>query len=154
MSYWVKDLLANLGIIVGTVRICQDNTSAIRLTENGPTFARTKHLIIKRNYSKEGILTNTTTVVFTPGESMQADMGTKPLSSRLLKKLMRDCGLKVVCVTDGVFKLLDINVPVAKVHERIENMPQRDLQPNKYPHQVIRSTQLAASRGGPTTSKR
>ena len=154
LAYWVKDLLANLGIIVGPVRICQDNTSAIWLTENGPTFARTKHLLIKRNYSKEGILTNTTTVIFTPGESMQADLGTKPLSSRLLKKLMRDCGLKVVCVTDGVLKLLDIIVPIAKVHERIENMPQRDLQPNKYPHQVIRATQSATSLGRTTTSKR
>ena len=47
LAYWVKDLLANLGIIVGPVRICQDNTSAIWLTENGPTFARTKHLLIK-----------------------------------------------------------------------------------------------------------
>ena len=144
LAYWVKDLLANLGIIVGPVRICQDNTSAIWLTENGPSFARTKHLLIKRNYSKEGILTNTTTIVFTPGESMQADMGTKPLTSRLLKKLMRDCGLKVAATIGGVFKLLDINVPTAKVHERLENVPQRELQPNKYPHQVIRSTQNKA----------
>ena len=75
---------------------------------------------------------------------MQADMGTKPLTSRLLKKLMRDCGLKVVATIGGVFKLLDINVPAAKVHERLENVPQRELQPNKYPHQVIRSTQNKA----------
>jgi hypothetical protein len=144
LAYWVKDLLANLGIVVGPVRICQDNTSAIWLTENGPTFARTKHLLIKRNYSKEGILTNTTTVIFTPGESMQADMGTKPLAIRILKKLMKDCGLKIVATVDGVFKLLDINVPLAKVHERVENMPQREMQPNKYPHNVIRSTQSKA----------
>ena len=156
LAYWVKDLLANLGIIVGPVRICQDNTSAIWLTENGPSFARTKHLLIKRNYSKEGILTNTTTIVFTPGESMQADMGTKPLTSRLLKKLMRDSGLKVVAIIGGVFKLLDINVPAAKIHERLENLPQRELQPNKYPHQVIRSTQIKArtSEGKPNESKR
>jgi hypothetical protein len=145
LAYWIKDLLASFNIIVGPVRICQDNTSAIWLTENGPNFARTKHLLIKRNYSKEGILSNTTVILFTPGNKMQADMGTKPLSNRLLKKHMKDCGLKVPTMVDGVFKLVDIIVPEAKVHERLENRPHEDMNPNKYPHQTIRAIKSVTS---------
>jgi hypothetical protein len=120
---WLKDMLHHIGIsITSPIKIRQDNTSTIWLAENGANFARTKHLLIKRNYAKEGILDGVTSVVHTSNVSMFADLGTKVLALRMIAKYMIAIGMMIPSVYDGIFKLVEIPIPVARTqHQRDTN---------------------------------
>ena len=124
LARWMKDMLTRFGINTTPIKIKQDNTSTIYLAENGPNFARTKHLLIKRNYAKEGILDGITELAKTSSESMCADMGTKPLSHRMLCKLMKMVGLMIPVVTGNIYRLIDIVVPAARINRA--NLPKKN----------------------------
>jgi hypothetical protein len=114
LAEWVKAMLESFGRKIDIVLIKQDNTSAIWLAENHGNFARTKHLLIKRNKAKEGILLNITRIVYTPTDTMAADMGTKVLMLRTILYYMNRIGMMVVTRPDGVYTLRAIEVPKAK----------------------------------------
>jgi len=115
---WLRDMLPYIGVnVVNPIKIKQDNTSTIWLAENGANFARTKHLLIRRNYAKEGIIDGVTSVVHTSSESMFADLGTKVLSQRMISKYMNNIGMMIQSVYQGVLKFVDIKIPAAKVSQ-------------------------------------
>jgi hypothetical protein len=117
LARWIKDMLTRLGVAVPTIKIKQDNTSSIYLAENGPSFARTKHLLIKRNYAKESILDGVISLAQVSSEAMLADMGTKPLSYRLLCKFMKLAGMMIPIVSGNIYKLVEIIVPAPRKSE-------------------------------------
>ena len=121
LAEWIKSLLLSFDIIIRPIIVRQDNTSAIWLAEHGANFARTKHLLIKKNKAKEGILNGIIHVRFTPTEFMVADLGTKPLSHRLLLLHLKNAGLVVAITENGILIRLDhIIVPAPRKQLRTE----------------------------------
>ena len=130
IAEWLKSLLASFGINLRPILVRQDNTSAIWLAEHGANFARTKHLLVKKNKAKEAILNGIIHVKFTPTECMIADLGTKPLSYRMLLLHLKNCGLFIPVINDGTLvNLNNIQVPAAHIQrkpaqsESIANVP-------------------------------
>ena len=122
IAEWLKSLLQSFDILVRPIVTRQDNTSAIWLAEHGASFARTKHLLVKKNKAKEGILNGTIDVRYTPTEFMVADLGTKPLSLRLLLMHLKNAGIVVAIIENNkVIRLDYIIVPLARIQPRRNN---------------------------------
>ena len=121
IAEWLKSLLLSFDIKLGPILVKQDNTSAIWLAEHGSNFARTKHLLVKKNKAKEAILDGIIKVRFTPTECMIADLGTKPLSRRALLLHMKNAGLHIPIVQDDVLiRLESVHVPPARIQRRTD----------------------------------
>ena len=76
---WVRTLLIELGFIVHTVPICDDNQGAIFVASNPVTERRTKHIDIRYHYIRELIDERKVEVLYIPGEDNPADLFTKNL---------------------------------------------------------------------------
>ena len=85
------------------------------LATNGANFARTKHLLIKRNKAREGVLNGTTKLVYCATSIMSADVGTKVLTLREILKHLADISMKVITHPKGLYTLVNIQVPKAAV---------------------------------------
>jgi hypothetical protein len=132
LAEWLKSLLSTFGIQLTPLVVKQDNTSAIWLAEHGANFARTKHLLVKKNKAKEAILNGIIKIKFTPTEAMIADLGTKPLSRRMLLSHLKRAGLFIPVIQDGVLTSLNqIQVPAARIHRRVENKSAAQEEPSK-----------------------
>jgi hypothetical protein len=98
---WLTDMMTFMGMTTnGPIKVYQDNTSTIWLTANEGNFSRNKHVLIRRNYVKEQILERVIKVLYKPTTEMAADMGTKPLPERTLKRHMGTIGM--VTLPDGI----------------------------------------------------
>ena len=119
IAEWLKSLLLSFGIALRPILVRQDNTSAIWLAEHGANFARTKHLLVKKNKAKEAILNGIIHIKFTPTEYMIADLGTKPLSLRMLLLHLKNSGLFIPVINDGILvSLNNVQVPAARIQRR------------------------------------
>ena len=146
MAEWLKSLLLSFDIHIRPIVVRQDNTSAIWLAEHGASFARTKHLLVKKNKAKEGILNGIIHVRFTPTEFMVADLGTKPLSLRILLLHLKNAGLVIAITENNILIRLDhITVPIARKHVRKENE-------TKVTRDTLNSTQQNNSKTASTSS--
>ena len=115
LAEWIKAMLQEFGIKLEHVIIKQDNTSTMDLATNGANFARTKHLLIKRNKAREGVLNGTTKLVYCATSIMSADVGTKVLTLREILKHLAAIGMKVITRPNGLYTLVNIQVPKAAV---------------------------------------
>lgn len=121
LAQWIMSLFDSFDYALKPIIVRQDNTSSIWLAEHGANFARTKHLLIKKNKAKESILNGTITIRFTPTEFMVADLGTKPLSRRILLLHLKNIGMLMAVSENGkLVRLDDIKVPAARVQRRPE----------------------------------
>jgi hypothetical protein len=87
-AVWIRLLLRDLRILNETrpITIHQDNMSTIIMAHEGETnFKRTKHLMIRENYTKERIEQGEIEIKYLPTEEMVADFLTKPLAKAKLK---------------------------------------------------------------------
>ena len=140
LAEWTKAMLLHFGISVQPILIRQDNTSAIWLAEHGGSFARTKHLLIKKNKAKEGILNGTSYIRFTPGEHMCADMGTKPLGLRPILLHMQKAGYMIPIVVDGRLNRLEhIKIPA----------PRKMVRKDSAPNSVVKKSNVQSSKAPP-----
>ena len=85
--------MEQFGFSIGVIHIYEDNTSAIWLTANQGNFARTKHLLVRRNFVKEQIEAGNILVRYKSTNDMVADLGTKPLPAAKMIKHMKDLGM-------------------------------------------------------------
>ena len=116
-------LFESFGYTLKPIVVRQDNTSSVWLAEHGANFARTKHLLIKKNKAKEGILNGVIAVRFTPTEFMVADLGTKPLSFRILLLHLKNIGILIAVSENGrLIRLDNINVPIVRQQRRVETI--------------------------------
>ena len=93
-AVWLTDMLKFMRVpLNGPIRVYQDNTSTIWLTANEGNFARNKHVLVRRNYVKEQIVDNVIKVLYKPTAEMTADMGTKPLPEKTLRRHMANMGM-------------------------------------------------------------
>lgn len=77
---WVNNVLTELGFPQETVEVEQDNLSAIRLVEKGPSGeGRTKWFNVRYFWVKELLDDGTISLRYVPSKDMKADGFTKPL---------------------------------------------------------------------------
>ena len=118
LAEWFLSLIKFMGIKWECVDIKQDNTSAIWLSQNEGNFARNKHLMIRRNKAREGVLNGITKITYTPTAAMVADLGTKPLPLRQMMIHMKNIGMAIVTRPNGLYTLGQIIIPAARLDPR------------------------------------
>ena len=78
-ALWLKMLLADLGIAVGSVRIRCDNQGCIRLSENQISSMRSKHIDVQHHFVRERVQRKEVKLEYCDTNSMIADCMTKPV---------------------------------------------------------------------------
>jgi hypothetical protein len=88
---WLQNLLVELRVIKhsDSIIIYEDNEATIGIAHKGPSFSRTKHLLLRESLVKEAILNGIIKVIYKPTHLMIADMLTKPLDPVTLNRLMK-----------------------------------------------------------------
>ena len=114
LADWLMSMLRFLRMRAQHIEVYQDNTSIISLSENDGGFARNKHLIIRRNKAKEAVMSGLIKVSYVPSDAMIADLGTKPLSLRMLLTHMHNAGMMRLYRDGNGYQLRKIDVPIAK----------------------------------------
>jgi hypothetical protein len=91
---WARKMLLDLGYEMKTpTKLYMDNKSAIWLTENMGSFARNKHIMIRRNYTLEGIADKVVRPVHKEGIAMPSDVLTKVKVGSGLARDMAGAGM-------------------------------------------------------------
>ena len=86
----IRSLLQDFRIPIKGVRLHQDNMSTIKLIINKkPTSHRSKHIDIRYFFLRDRSISDGLEIVYTPTDSMVADLLTKPLKENQFK-LLRD----------------------------------------------------------------
>ena len=111
LAEWLLPMLHYFRFTTPVIKVKQDNTSAIWLSQNEGNFARNKHLLIRRNKAREAVMNGTIDITYTPTQAMIADLGTKPLSSRQLLLHMSNIGMMTVTRPSDIYTLRRIQVP-------------------------------------------
>ena len=94
MGYSVQDLLYELTGVSPKLEIHIDNQAALALLCGSTGSWRTRHLRLRSSWVKERITNGEIVVVYEPGESQRADIGTKPLARDRLLQLVGQWGMK------------------------------------------------------------
>jgi hypothetical protein len=93
-AYWLESFMQTIRLKQnGPIRLYQDNTAAIWNTQTGLSFARNKHVLVRRNFIREAVLEELIAVIHMASEDLPADMGTKILSALRMKKHMQTVGM-------------------------------------------------------------
>ena len=123
LAQWIMSLFESFGYALKPIVVRQDNTSSVWLAEHDANFARTKHMLIKKNRAKEGIVNGVIAVRITPTEFMVADLGTKPLSLRILLLHLKNIGILIAVFNNGrLIRLDNTSVPAVRQQRRIESI--------------------------------
>jgi hypothetical protein len=107
-------ILRFLRIVAECIEVAQDNKSTIAWAENDLTFARNKHLMIRRNKAKEAVVSGLIRVIHVPTERMLADLGTKPLPLRQLLTHMSNAGMMCLDRGGDGYRLRRIDIPIRR----------------------------------------
>ena len=90
----MRELLTFYGYkMTAPTRMYQDNLSAIWLGKHDGKFNRNKHTFVKRSYFREQVTGGLIEPKHLGTEEMPADMGTKPLSRKLMTRHMKTMGM-------------------------------------------------------------
>ena len=91
---WMRKMLQDLGHVMKTpTKLYMDNDSAIWLTDKMGSFARNKHIVIRRNYTLEEIQEKIVKPLHMDTEKQSADMLTKDKSFRMLQMNMKQASM-------------------------------------------------------------
>ena len=90
---WMKNQLLDYGIKYEKTPIFCDNTSAILITQNPVMHSRTKHIDVRYHFIRDHIEKGNVELHFIPTENQLADIFTKPLDDRTLKRLVSELGM-------------------------------------------------------------
>ena len=91
---WMRQLLSFCGyMMTEPTTMYQDNLSAIWLGKHDGKFSRNKHTMVKRSYFREQVVGGLIEPKHLGTEDMPADMGTKPLSRKLMTRHMKKMGM-------------------------------------------------------------
>jgi len=114
LAEWFMSILRFMRIKAERIDVAQDNTSTISWTEGDMTFARNKHLMIRRNKAKEAVVSGLIRVIHVPTERMLADLGTKPLPLRQLLTHMSNAGMMCLDRDGDGYRLRRIDIPIRR----------------------------------------
>ena len=76
-ALWLRNLLADLNMDVGAIKIYADNQSAIKLLKNPVLSAKSKHIDIAYHFARERVARKEVIFEYIKTENMLADMFTK-----------------------------------------------------------------------------
>ena len=78
---WMKQILADYGIIQDTLVVYCENTSAINISKNLVQHSRTKHIDIRHHFIRELVENKTVVIEHVTTKNQLADIFTKTLDS-------------------------------------------------------------------------
>jgi hypothetical protein len=81
-ALWLRQLLPELGVSVGTVRIDMDNQGAIKILRHPNAMMRCKHIDIMHHFAKERVLRGEISIEYVGTDAMLADFLTKAVDFR------------------------------------------------------------------------
>ena len=88
LAAYELQFIESLGVKMGQAQIYQDNSSTIRMAQNGKTSSdRTKHIKLRYFFIKQYIDSGGFSITHCPPERMTADILTKPLQGKLFRDL-------------------------------------------------------------------
>ncbi|GAB4822219.1 hypothetical protein N2152v2_009265 [Parachlorella kessleri] len=83
-ALWLRTLLTEVGLEQGTITICADNQSAIKLLKNPVFTMRSKHSDVIYHFARERVIRKDITFKYVSTDKMVADGLTKPLPTAKL----------------------------------------------------------------------
>ncbi|WCJ44342.1 Retrovirus-related Pol polyprotein from transposon RE1 [Euphorbia peplus] len=90
---WIKQQIADYGVIPGTITIYCDNKSAIDLSKNPIQHSRMKHVHIRHHFLRDHVLKKDIIITHVSSEENLADMFTKPLAGMAFSNLREGIGM-------------------------------------------------------------
>ncbi len=92
-ALWVRTLMGDLALDIGTVKIMADNQSAIKLLKNPIASMRSKHIDVVYHFAREKVARKEVVFEYVRTEHMLADMLTKPVPRSKLEYCCLNVGL-------------------------------------------------------------
>jgi hypothetical protein len=86
---WLRNLLADLGLVQGPTIVYCDNKSAIATALHTSVKARSKHIDTRHHFLRQLVEDKTIEVVYAPTTSMLADCLTKKANNHALAKFQQ-----------------------------------------------------------------
>ena len=93
---WMKQMLADFGIIQDTLIVYCDNTSAINISKNPVQHFKTKHIDIRHHFIRELVENKAVVIEHVATENQLADIFTKALDSSRFNSLRKYLGICIV----------------------------------------------------------
>ena len=90
---WLKQQLADFGLMISKVPLMCDNTSGINLTKNQIQHSRTKHIEIRHHFIRDQVNNGNCEVKFVETKLQLADIFTKPLQKERFFFLRNELGI-------------------------------------------------------------
>lgn len=91
---WLRKLLADFNIKIGTIEIKGDNQSALKLLRNPISSMRSKHIDVIHHFARERVIRKEVNFTYVPTDKMVADIFTKPLGDSKHKECCKSMGMK------------------------------------------------------------
>jgi hypothetical protein len=92
---WLRHLLADLGVRVGTVQMFGDNQAALSLISNPVVSARSKHIDVMHHFVRERVARGEVVFTFVGTEQQVADCFTKSLPPTSFKVCRERMGMRL-----------------------------------------------------------
>ena len=90
---WMKQMLLDFGMVVDSLTVFCDNTSAINISKNPVQHSRTKHIDIRYHFIRELVEDRTISIEYVDTLNQLADIFTKPLDSQRFLSLRKSIGV-------------------------------------------------------------
>jgi hypothetical protein len=103
---WIQSLLKELSIAVGKLKILQDNTGCIAISNNPVNHGRTKHIDIRHHYLRGLIKDGLMEMEYCPTKEMTADLLAKALPRPAFEYLRGKMNLVPLSQHGGVLDVL------------------------------------------------
>jgi hypothetical protein len=97
MTYvvWMRVLLRGFGYAMSSpTPVYQDNLSTIWMARHDGSFARTKHIVVRKYYVRERLEANEAVLIHRAGDQLGADMLTKVLDAKAATRHMKSVGME------------------------------------------------------------
>lgn len=92
-ALWLRMLLCDFGINIGTLQVMCDNQGCIRVSDNQLSSIRSKHIDVMHHFVRERVARKEVKFVYCSTEAMVADIFTKALPAQKLLKCKIAMGL-------------------------------------------------------------
>ena len=93
---WMKQMLADYGIVQDTLVVYFDNTSAINISKNLVQYSRTKYIDIRHHFIRELVENKTVVIEHVATENQLVDIFIKALDSSRFDSLRKSLGICIV----------------------------------------------------------